>query len=217
MSVQNGKSITTWDTIYNTWKLYLSNKNEEKEDYGEGHEVVKLPDNMKSQIILKRLIEFGHMVNFGGLVDCGISVSVDLESSITTFSFSFKDTSIPKTLNILASVLSKAQQTGEDKAAALSLATWAATLHKKSPRGPVAPDATRAVGLRLYDLHQFEGMKHQAAQDALRKEISAMDGPGKAAVQVIAEREYKELHHLFSQTKNCVESGEVHPMGKKSP
>ena len=212
MSIQNGKSITIWETIYNIWQSYLLDI-EEESDGGE-HEANKLPDNMKSQTILKRLIELGHMGSSGGLVDCGVSVSIDSESSTATLSFSLKDISIPRTLNVLASPLSKAQQDGDDMATALSLAKWPATLHKKSPRGPVAPDAVRVVGLRLYDLHRFEGMKHQAAQEALRTEISAMDGPGKATVQVISEREYKELHHLFSQTKKCVESGEVHPMGK---
>jgi hypothetical protein len=84
----------------------------------------------------------------------------------------------------------------------------------QAPKARTASNHARAVGLRLYDLMEIEGLPLPQAVERLQSEIGTLEGPGKSATQVIIAREEKSLYGLCYVARDSIRAGRALLVGK---
>jgi len=224
MSERHGIYGGTWLAIYQHRRAEYDRRQYQCTD--EPVEPKRWPDNLKSRVILERLVRFGTMTQwYTG--NCPMRVEIDEGGLVARLSFPVGDDDAAaaskklkdaaKVLKILSSQMMEGARKGLNAQEVLKGPEWRrlATLSRNSPRGGSTADISRAIGLRLFDLMELpesdkDPLTQNAAEALIREEVGSWDGPGRKAVDdFLEERFFKDFNHDYNATKKCVLQGEV--------
>ncbi|QLA21251.1 hypothetical protein [Desulfolutivibrio sulfoxidireducens] len=184
MSQANGRHMATWAAIYEAQRMSIPRD--------------QWPMTVRSDFLVRWLVEKNRMP--ASWTSNLVRVQVDERGNLVL-------PPDPDLLIQFGKALKRCKGDIENAKCELSF-------EMQAPKARTASNHARAVGLRLYDLVTLGKLTLPQAVERLQAELTGLQGPGKAAMQVIIDRGEKSLYDLCSVARGSIQAGRALPVGK---